>query len=413
MIIDKITELDVFLEFNEKVFVGRLAANRGQIYFEYDQQFLGSNLEISPFKLPLKSGLQVFQTGLFGGLPGVFSDSLPDGWGHLLLDRWLRTQNRNPAEFGVLDRLAFVGEQGMGALVYQPTHQVEHVGILHDLDKLAEQSKSVLQGDSVVVLDDLIAANGSSAGARPKALISVGENFNEISFGSAGLAKDREQWLVKFPNIQDGSDSGAIEYVYYLMARKAGVVMADCHFFPAKRAAGYFATRRFDRKVNTKVHMHSVAGLVHADFRQPSLDYKDLLSVTEVLTRDLRDVEKMFRLAVFNVLAHNRDDHAKNFSFLMSENGQWNLSPAYDLTFSSGPGGEQSTLVMGEGRNPSPKHLIKLGEFAKLSQGHIRAIIEQTKNALSSWKELAMAYNVSMDNISLIDKAINGKNWDS
>ena len=152
--------------------------------------------------------------------------------------------------------------------------------------------------------------------------------------------------------------------------------------------------------------MHTVAGLLHSDYRMPSLDYEDLLTLTGALTRDIREVEKMYRLAVFNVLSHNRDDHAKNFSFLMDKTGQWRLSPAYDLTFSSGPRGEQSTMVMGEGKNPKEQHLIKLGLEAKLSKQLIDGIIEQTKYALGQWRQLAKEYGVSPEKVALIESNI-------
>lgn len=152
--------------------------------------------------------------------------------------------------------------------------------------------------------------------------------------------------------------------------------------------------------------MHTVGGLVHSNFRFPSLDYEDLLSLTAVLTKDSREVEKMFRLAVFNVMAHNRDDHAKNFSFLMNEFGEWKLSPAYDLTFSSGPGGEQSTMVMGEGRNITVKHLTKLGREAKLSKEVIENVIENISSALSKWLSLSKDFGVSKSNRELISRSI-------
>lgn len=152
--------------------------------------------------------------------------------------------------------------------------------------------------------------------------------------------------------------------------------------------------------------MHTVSGLIHSNFRFPSHDYEDLLALTNVLTKDIREVEKMFRLAVFNVMAHNRDDHAKNFSFLMNEFGEWKLSPGYDLTFSNGPGGEQSAMVMGEGRNIKRRHLEKLGLEAKLSKEFIEEVIQQTNLALGNWKNLAKEYDVNKENIQMIEKRI-------
>ncbi|WP_245921883.1 type II toxin-antitoxin system HipA family toxin [Bowmanella denitrificans] len=159
-----------------------------------------------------------------------------------------------------------------------------------------------------------------------------------------------------------------------------------------------FGTKRF--------HMHTACGLLHSDFRTPALDYEDLLTLTGMLTRDVREVEKMFRLAVFNVLTHNRDDHAKNFSFLMAEDGQWTLSPAYDLTFSSGPGGEQSTTVMGEGRAPGVEHLLKLAKEANIKKPRAEDIIQSVQSSLTGWPKLAKQYGVSRANIALISKKL-------
>ena len=178
--------------------------------------------------------------------------------------------------------------------------------------------------------------------------------------------------------------------------------MPQVHLFNAQHGAGFFAIKRFDRIGRKRVHMHTACGLLHS----PSLDYEDLMALTSSLTRDVREIEKMYKCAVFNVLAHNRDDHSKNFSFLMDEQGGWQLSPAYDLTFSSGPRGEQSTLVMGEGRNPGQDHLRKLGQEAKLGNERIEEIINQTQGALSKWEELAVQYGVRASNIVLINSKI-------
>lgn len=186
-------------------------------------------------------------------------------------------------------------------------------------------------------------------------MIGVDQKRQTLIYGTPDLSDEFEPWLVKFPNVKDGLDAGAIEYIYALMAVRAGIDMMEVHLFPAQKGGGYFATKRFDRKGKKRLHIHSACGLLHSDFRTPSLDYEDLMALTMILTRDVREVEKMFRWAVFNVLAYNRDDHGKNFSFLMDVSGQWRLSPAYDLTFSSGPQGEQSTTVMGEGKHSHPR----------------------------------------------------------
>ena len=392
---------------SESISVGRLAKRDGQIYFEYDAGFLERKLDISRFKLPLERGLQSCDHLLFEGLPGVFSDSLPDGWGRFLVDRALRARNISAAALSPLDRLAHVGRTGMGALIYEPDHSKEAQEGGINLDKIAEQSQHILEGDSEEVFEELLALNGSSAGARPKAMIGVNKNKSKIIQGVYDLKPDYEPWLVKFSNTADGIDAGAIEYVYGLMAREAGLKVMDTHLFPAKKGAGYFATKRFDRLEGGKrLHMHTACGLLHSDFRVPSLDYRDLIKATMVLTRDIREAQKMYRLAAFNVLSHNRDDHAKNFSFLMDETGKWCMAPAYDLTFSSGPGGEQSTMVMGEGKNPSIEHLHKLAKTADLSEKEAQAIIDETMTALMGWKDLAKVHGVSKANVKRIGDVI-------
>lgn len=400
-------EVKVGLDFGKgSIPVGRLAIRERRIYFAYESAFIEQGLEISPFVLPLKAGVTNFENSLFEGLPGVFNDSLPDGWGRLLFDRLAQSQGVSPSQLSPLDRLSYVGACGMGALVYEPAtfNKTENRAI--SLDSVAQQAQEVLKGTSQEVLQKLLALNGSSAGARPKALVSVSENRERIMHGSYKLEKGFEPWLVKFPNSQDGPDAGSIEYVYALMAKDAGIEMPVSHLFPAGEGPGYFAAKRFDRDKDKRVHMHTACGLLHADFRSPSLDYKDLINLTFLLTRDIREAEKMFRLAMFNVLAHNRDDHAKNFSFLMDDQGQWKLSPAYDLTFSSGPGGEQSTMVMGEGRNPGLDHLIKLGLEAKIAEPRIAEILDQTRSAIGAWPKLAKQYGVSDAKAHVITKKI-------
>ncbi len=400
-------EIKVGINFGEATLpVGRLASRDRKIYFEYDPTFLTRNLNISPLKLPFQASIQTFDPHLFEGLPGVFNDSLPDGWGRLLLDRLLRSKNILKEEISPLNRLAYIGFTGIGALVYEPDYNADNGAESINLDTLSAQTQEVLNGDARDVLQELLALNGSSTGARPKALIGVDKEHKNIIHGKHALPDGFQYWLVKFANSMDGNDAGAIEYVYSIMAKEAGVTMTETHLFPSSQGAGYFSTQRFDRNGKQRFHSHTACGLLHSDFRAPSLDYEDLLSLTQALTRDVREVEKMFRLAVFNVLSHNRDDHSKNFTFLMDASGEWKLSPAYDLTFSSGPRGEQSTMVMGEGENPGLEHLIKLGVDAKIDRTKIEGIIETTRHALSQWRVLAKEYGVSQGNIELINGKI-------
>ena len=190
------------------------------------------------------------------------------------------------------------------------------------------------------------------------------------------------------------------------MAKEAGIILPETHLFSSKKGPGYFAVKRFDRIGNSRIHMHTAAGLLHADFRTPALDYEDLVNLTGILTKDIREVTKMFRLAVFNVLAHNRDDHSKNFSFLMDAAGTWKLAPGYDLTFSGGPAGEQSTLVKGEGKNPGITQLKQLGSEVGLSKNTVQSIIDQTKTALQKWDALAKEFGVVESSRTMISKML-------
>ena len=402
-----INEVKVGLDFGENVIpVGRLAVRGSKVYFEYDPSFIGLGLEISPLKMPLQPGLLTFDRTLFEGLPGVFNDSLPDGWGRLLFDRFVRSQQMLPADISALDRLAHVGRYGLGALVYEPDFSLSNESTDINLDRLAKQAREVLEGESNDVLAELIALNGSSAGARPKALIAVNAAKDHIIHGLHNLPEGYSPWIVKFANTQDGVDAGGIEYVYALMAQDCGIEMPNVCLFRAQRGPGYFAIKRFDREGSARYHMHTACGLLHSDFRIPSMDYEQLITLTGILTRDVREVEKMFRLAVFNVLTHNRDDHSKNFTFLMDSNGQWRLSPAYDLTFSSGPSGEQSTTVMGEGRSPGVEHLLSLAKEANIKQAYALEIIQRTQASIARWPELAKLYGVSDANIKLIESKL-------
>ncbi len=385
----------------ERLPVGRLALKDRRVWFQYDASFLARGLELSPFKLPLKPEVVVCEDRIFDGLFGLFNDSLPDGWGRLLLDRHMRGFGIAPENLTVLDRLAYVGKRGMGALLYEPDHGSEkHAADALDLDRLAQESREVLDGAPKKVIEELLALNGSSAGARPKIMVGVSKDKKSLVHGVDDLAKGYEHWLVKFTSSADPDDNGAIEYAYSLMSRAAGIDMPETHLFPASKGAGYFGVRRFDRRGNDRIHVHTVSGLLHADHRMPSLDYESILKAALVLTKSMPEVEAFFRLAVFNVLTHNRDDHAKNFSFVMEADGVWHAAPAYDLIFSAGPAGEHSTTVMGEGKNPERKHLQALGRKFDIKKAD--DIIDHVAAAVSRWREFADAAGVTKSSRDLI-----------
>lgn len=400
--------LTVYLDSGERMKVGRLARRQRSILFEYDPEFVSSGLELSPFKLPLKRGVFTPAEAAFEGLFGVFNDSLPDGWGRLLLDRAIAKHGIGTGQITVLDRLAHVGGGGMGALAYEPDHSDAGTSASDDrlaLDRLAKEAATVLEGDSESVFTELLQLNGSSSGARPKIVAQANADKSRVIHGSQPLKKGFEHWMIKFAASQDPRDIGAIEYAYSLMARAAGVEMPKTHLFRTRKSA-YFGAKRFDRDGDRRIHMHSLSGLIHADHRTPTLDYNLLLGVVFSLTKDFTEMEKAYTLACFNVLAHNRDDHAKNFSFLLDEDRNWKFSPAYDLTFSYGPGGEQATMVMGEGKNPGVSQLIALGKEHSLKRAS--DILAKVQRAVSRWKRFAEQAGVTSKSTKEIGRKIAG-----
>lgn len=382
---------------NETVIdVGRLAYRDRRAYLQYDEAFLRQGYELSPVHHRTEPGLLEPHDGsVFEGLHGLFADSLPDGWGRLLLDRRARTLGIEPASLTPLDRLACVGASTMGALTYAPEISVWGAGEdTLDLDRLAEQSQRMLTGQTAELLDTLGKVGGSPAGARPKALIAVNAAGGAIQ-GEGVHEEGYTALMVKFAGAGDPPDIAAIEYAYSQMAGAAGIEMAPCRLLESVSGQRFFATERFDRRGAERLHVHSASGLLYADIKIPALDYEDLIALTALVTRDRRDRVKMFRLAVFNVLAHNRDDHARQFSFLMDRQGVWRLAPAYDLTFMEGPGGEHATSVLGHGREITRDQLAALGLKADLSREEALHIIEEVRAAVRDWETFARACEVS------------------
>jgi serine/threonine-protein kinase HipA len=368
--------LEVFLRFTAKPLnVGLLAYREGRAFFEYVPEFLASGIEISPFKLPLRPGVAVCEDRTFDGMFGVFDDCLADGWGRLLLDRHLRKCGYDLGGITPLDRLRFVGTNGTGALRFVPQEKAGKRGVMHSLDLLARESAAVLADEKTRYGEELFCLAGSSCGARPKITAYVSADGKTIASKSG---KGLSAWLIKFCARADMPHAGREEYAYALAAKAAGISMPDVRLFETKHGA-YFGAKRFDRLRSGSVHMHSVSGLLHASHRYPALDYLDLLKLTKILTKDIREEEAMFRLACFNVFAKNRDDHSKNFSFLMDARGAWTLSPAYDLTPSAGLHGEHATTVLGKGRDISAADLCALGLRAGLKKDRVTEIVDAVR----------------------------------
>lgn len=344
----RLNKVDIFYHDRQ---VGTMALYENRLaVFEYDGEWLRDGFSISPFSLPLEKKVFVPKIDPFEGLFGVFADSLPDGWGRLLVDRLMRRNGLNPQTIGSLERLAIVGNSGMGALTYRPVILMENVQGDLSLDEIAGECSRILNTESSENLDYLFVKGGSSGGARPKILTKVGE----------------EDWIIKFPSSDDGQNIGKQEYDYALCAQACGLNMEEVRLFPSNKTKGYFGTKRFDRRgkgEEGKAHMVSAAGLLETSHRIPNLDYDILMKLTLQLTRSMEECEKLYRLMCFNVFAHNRDDHSKNFTYLYEEKAQrWILSPSYDLTYSNSLGGEHATTVNGNGVNPGMEDILAVAE---------------------------------------------------
>ncbi len=343
-------------------FVGKLALTPERCcVFEYGSEWLNTGFSISPFYLPLKPGVFTARNDPFDGLFGVFNDSLPDGWGRLITDRWLKEKGYDPAELTVIDRLSLVGNSGMGALIYRPIQNHQSENIIRSLDYYANEVEKILRVEPSNSIDELVNIAGSSGGARPKILIQI----------------EGVEWLVKFRASNDPEEVGRVEYEHSILAEKCGIEMPETRLFEGK----YFGTRRFDRVGLERIHTHSAAGLLYASHRLPSLDYSALLQATMALTRDMREVEKLFRQMVFNVLIGNKDDHSKNFSFIY-QNNLWKLSPAYDLLPSDGFNNMHTTTVNGKGK-PTIDDCLEVARFTSLPIKNAKRIIEEVLGGIN------------------------------
>ena len=380
--------------------VGKLLRQNREIFFEYDPAFVAGGLELSPFKLPLGAGVFRGDPSRFDGLMGLFDDSLPDGWGRLLIDRRAKNAGLSAAQLGPLDRLSLVGSRTMGALVYEP-EQLHEIPTVVKLAELEREIATVLADGKGADLDRLIAVGGSPQGARPKALVQI-DAKGVLHAGVARAIPGCTAWLLKFRSSTDDAESGVLEHAYFLMAKAAGIDVPETQLLG--RAPGVFAIRRFDRVNNRRIHQHTLAGLLEAPHTYSSVTYKELLLVGRRLVQAEQGVEELFRRACFNVFAHNRDDHSKNFSFVMNEKGLWSVSPAYDLNFSDGPGGEHWMTIAGEGANPQRSHLEKLAKQGDLKRA--APIIDEVRAAVDRFTFFANEAGLSAKTRTRVAKSL-------
>lgn len=339
----------------------QMTPEKDRSVFEYDKAWIASGFSISPWELPLQTGLIFSKENSHGGGFAAFEDSLPDGYGLYLLDRMLRREGSSLGELSPLQRLSLVSNSGMGALCYKPETLKEHTATItdNDFDELQRKAINVLSEKSDADASFLYYNSRNSGGARPKAVYK---------------AADGSDWIVKFRHIYDPSDIGKTEYQYMRTAMKCGIDIPEIRLINDR----YFSIKRFDIKDGHRIHTLTAAALLQSDFRSQSIDYVNLLALTGYLTQDLAQVEQMFRRMVFNIICANKDDHAKNFSFLC-ENGKWSLAPAYDITYSpEGTKGEHATSVKYSG-NPSLEDIISAGTGIRISRKRCIEIIEETE----------------------------------
>lgn len=338
--------------------VGRLALTKeGLCAFEYSAEWIGSGFSISPFELPLKSGVFIAKSRPFDGGFGVFDDCLPDGWGLLVLDRYLQQNGINPRTLTLLDRLALVGSAGRGALEFRPDRSLVSKQDYVDFEKLALEAEQILGNEdySGKGIEEFQYRGGSPGGARPKIFTRY----------------DGKEWLVKFRAKNDSERIGAEEYNYSLLAKKCGIEMPETRLFEGK----YFGVERFDRTPKGKLHVISMAGLVGADYRLPSIDYAHIFQACAMLTHNVAELWKVYRLMVFNYLIGNKDDHAKNFAFIYRD-GDWHFSPAYDLLPSDGINGYKTTSI-NDRIEPSKEDLFAVAVKAGLDKREAVGIFEK------------------------------------
>lgn len=391
----------IYAGWGERWTLGTLADTGQQILFEYSPQAIQQGLELAPFRAPLAHVGAITGEPFFMGLPGLIADALPDGWGLLLMDRAFRKAGRQPASISPLDRLAFIGERAIGALIFEPADNMASEQNELDLEQLARDAALVLDNeDADEALRHLLLLGGSPQGARPKVLV----NFNSVS-GRISCRTEQEEgepWLIKFPAGNEHRDACAIEALYARLAAHCGLKMPESRFFDLGRKYSAFGVRRFDREGGLRIPLQSLSAMLNVDYRLPSLDYEMLLRLTRRLTGDEREVIKAFERCVFNVLTHNRDDHSRNFAFRLDRQRRWQLAPAFDLTFNEGPRGEHFTTIAGEGRAPARGHLLELARRGGLTTRQAEESLDRLCNGMSALPELAKNLPIRKSQLTML-----------
>ncbi len=415
------------LSTGQRVSVGVLAQNRQGVFFQYDESYVRQFGNLSPFTLRADTQLQTAPKQPHQGVHGVFADSLPDGWGMLLQNRVFRQKGVFPAQVTAMDRLAFVGDHGMGCLSFLPASEFSsELCSEFDLATLGLEAQTLfdqslsdykehddLDGHTQQVLAALV-AGGSSGGARPKTQIYI-QSSNTKHCRTFAQPGD-EAWLVKFTskNLALGHEEGLCEAVYLQMASYAKCQPPIWQLIEAPESSGakaWLALKRFDYVPNKqgagRLHLHSACGLLDADFRSPSLDYVDLIKASRQLCKSPAVGQLQFRRAIFNLLAANQDDHSKNWAFLQADDGQWQPAPFYDVTYSPHPFNEHATAFGGYGKAPPLKVMQKLAASAGFANwSDAKQCIQEVAEALSQFVTLAHQQGISKSTLSAIEKTL-------
>ena len=395
--------------------------------FEYDPAFVQSGIQLSPVSMPLGGQIYRFPAlplESFHGLPGLLADSLPDKYGNALIDAWLATQGRSPGDFNAVERLCYTGSRGMGALEFTPVQgpkssKAERIQI----DELVNLASEVLVhradlkvtfagADKAEALREILRVGTSAGGARAKAIIAWNPETNEVRSGQVKAPAGFGYWLMKFDGVANNKDHdladpagfGAREYAYSLMAAAAGIDMAECRLFE-EGGRRHFMTRRFDRLDDgDKLHMQSLAALSHLDLNNARANsYEQAFTAMRALKLPQSQLDQQFRRALFNIVARNQDDHVKNVAFLMDRDGQWRLSPAFDISYSYNPEGDwtaQHQMSLGGKRDAfTLDDLIAGGRVAGVSAKTVRSVLGEVTEAVARWESIAADVGVKPDQI--------------
>jgi serine/threonine-protein kinase HipA len=372
--------------------VGELLAQDGIHYFSYDTDWLKAPLPLSPYELPATVGVTEHRKGCFLALPGLCYDSLPDRFGMTVMRRSLRDQGiQDPTP---LQMLSYLGDRTMGALIYEPAGDEPGQAEFVDLIEVARSARQVMAHEHGEALDPAIVKAGATAGGMmPKILAAISKDGSEVMTGAQTVPDEMEAWLIKLnTNDKEHSQLIQLEHAYFSMARTAGLRVPATLLIPDRNGLQHFAIRRFYRSEadpNRRIHTQTYASIAGIDYREPTEDYEKLLRLTKHLTRNYQDVCEQFRRMLFNVLAGNRDDHAKNFSFCMDDSGEWTLSPAYDLLFTDNDLGGNWMMVQGRRSAIRKDDFARLADLMGIHRAAFASIIDEVKEALQQWPVFA------------------------